>query len=136
MQMFFSRGVLKNFTQVLSHIAKFLQIAFLQKTFGGCFFQFDKVTVQYWASAKLLFLIRNNVGWFLLKRFVDLFRVCYIISTNHPTLFCCLTCRKQNLYKVNSKSYLFQYQTFGSLDILILAEVNLILRKFKLDQEN
>ena len=27
------------------------------------------------------------MGWFLLKRFVDLFRVCYIISRNHSNMF-------------------------------------------------
>ena len=37
---------------------------------------------------------KHNVGWFLLERFVDLFRVCYVISRNH---FCWLTCRKQKL---------------------------------------
>ena len=35
------------------NIAKFLRTAFLQKTSGGYFFQLDKVTVQYWASAGL-----------------------------------------------------------------------------------
>ena len=43
----------------------------------------------YWtppvASIDLLFLIKNNVGWFLLKSFEDLVRVRYlqIISINH-----------------------------------------------------
>ena len=30
--------------------AKILRTAFLKETSDGCFFQFDKVTVQYWAS--------------------------------------------------------------------------------------
>ena len=38
-----------------------------------------------------------KVGWFLLKNFVDLFRVRYIISRNIPTGFCWLTYRKQKL---------------------------------------
>ena len=69
------------------NIVKFLRTAFLEKTSGGCFFQFDKVTVQYWASTDLLLLIKNTVGWFPLKGFVDLLRVCYIISRNHSNTF-------------------------------------------------
>ena len=42
-------------------IAKFLRTTFLQKTSGGCFFQFDKVTVEHWASANLFFLIKNTI---------------------------------------------------------------------------
>ena len=30
------------------------------------------------ASVDLLYLIKNKMGWFLLKRFVDLARVCYL----------------------------------------------------------
>ena len=49
------------------------------------------------ASVDLLFLIKNDVGWFLL-RFVDLVIVCYlhIISRNHSNTLL-LTCRKQKL---------------------------------------
>ena len=37
------------------------------------------------ASVDLLHLIKNNVGWFLLKRFIDLLRVpsLHIISRNY-----------------------------------------------------
>ena len=60
--MFFKTGILKNFTQVFScEIAKFLKAAFLWKTSDGCFFQFDQVTGQHWASANFLFLIRNTM---------------------------------------------------------------------------
>ena len=52
------------------NVSKLLRAVFLKKTSGDCFFHFDKVTIQYWASADLLFLIKNNVTWFLLKRFV------------------------------------------------------------------
>ena len=40
-------------------------------------FQFDKVTVLYWASANLLFLTKHTMwdGFIQLKSFVDLFRV-------------------------------------------------------------
>ena len=50
--------------------------------------QFDKATVQWWVSVDLLFLIKTkNVGWFLLRRFADLVRVCYlhIISRKHSS---------------------------------------------------
>ena len=60
------------------NIAKFLRTAFLQNPAVAVFFQFDKVTVQRWASAvyiRLLFNQKHNVRWFLLKRFEDLFRV-------------------------------------------------------------
>ena len=47
--MFFKIDALKNFTWCFPvNIAKLLRTAFLLKTSGGCFFQSDKVTVQYW----------------------------------------------------------------------------------------
>ena len=74
-----------------------------------------------------LFNQKHNVGWFLLKRFVDLFRVRYI-SRSHSNTF----------LLINQKC-----QIFDSLDILISAEVSLILRKlsfikkltWKIDEE-
>ena len=49
-----------------------------------------------------------------------------------PTRFC-WPAENKNLSKVKlySKGYLFWYQTFDSSDILISAEVNLILKKKK-----
>ena len=52
---------------------------------------FNKVTNSFFyrtppvASVDLLFLIKNNMVWFLLKRFVDMVKVRYfhIISRNH-----------------------------------------------------
>ena len=76
------------------NIAKFLRTAFLQKTPGSYSFQFDKVTVQHWASADLSFLIKNNVGWFLQKRFKDLFKVRYIVSRNHSNTFLLINLQK------------------------------------------
>ena len=75
------------------NIAKFLKIVFLIENSNGCFFQFDKVTVQHWASVNLLLLIKNQLGWFLLKRFVDL-RVCYIITKNHSNTFLLINLQK------------------------------------------
>ena len=106
------------------NIAKFLRTAFLQKTSNGCFFQIDKLNDQHWLSVDLLI----NVGWFLLKSFVDLFRLHYSISRNHSNTFSLI-----NLQKTKTCS---KYQTFDSLDILISAELSLVLRKFELHQEN
>ena len=55
---------------------------------------FNKVTNNFFyrtplvASVDLLFLIKNNMGWFLLKSFVDMVRVRYfhIISRNHSNM--------------------------------------------------
>ena len=79
----------------------FYEQLFLLNTSGGCFCQFDKVTVQYCQSSLNQI---HNVGCFLLKRFVDLVRVCYctILVETIPTRFYWLTCRKQKL--VQSKS--------------------------------
>ena len=96
MQMFFKIGVIINFIQVFPvNIAKFLRTAFLQKPSGECFFHFDKVTVQHWASYRPPLLYqKHNVGWFLLKKFVDLFRVHYIISRNHSNTFLLINLQK------------------------------------------
>ena len=44
---------------------------------------------RYWASADLLFLIKNNMGWLLLRGFVDLLiaRSLHIISTSHSNMY-------------------------------------------------
>ena len=121
------------------NIAKLLRTAFLKETSDGCFFQFDEVTVQYWASiCQPLLNQKHNVGWFLIKRFVDLFRVCYVISRDHSSTFFLVNLQETNLSKErhSSKGYLFSYQIFDSLDILISAELSLVLKKFKLYQEN
>ena len=78
------------------------------------------------------------MGWFLIKRFVDLFRVCYVISRDHSSTFFLVNLQETNLSKEkhSSKGYLFSYQIFDSLDILISAELSLVLKKFKLYQEN
>ena len=83
----------------LDNIAKFLKIAFFTERI-----QFDAAFVSL---IKQMFIISNcrssllnqkhNMEWFLLLRFVDVFRVCYlhIIARNH-------SCRKQKL--VQSKA--------------------------------
>ena len=59
---FFKIDVLKIFTQVFSHeCCKIFKSSIFIENSGGCFFQFDKVTVQYWASADLLVLIKNTM---------------------------------------------------------------------------
>ena len=59
-QIFFKVGVLKNFTLVFSreYYKTFKSNVFIKNP-GGCFFQLHKVIVQHWASADLLFLIKN-----------------------------------------------------------------------------
>ena len=100
-QMFFKTGVTRNFAiftgkylcwsltacnfiSTLSHkslehrwllwkLRNFSENFFLWNTSSCCFCQFDKVTVQCWGSAKLLFLIYKTkyMGLFLLTRFID-----------------------------------------------------------------
>ena len=100
-QMFFKTGVTRNFAiftgkylcwsltacnfiSTLSHkslehrwflwkLRNFSENFFLWNTSSCCFCQFDKVTVQWWGSAKLLFLIYKTkyMGLFLLTRFID-----------------------------------------------------------------
>ena len=54
------------------------------------------------ASDDLLFLIENNVAWFLLKRFVDLVIVRYShFSGNHSNTVLLIGRQKTNLPKVN-----------------------------------
>ena len=62
MQMFFKIGVLKNFTQVFSRECYkiFKSSAFIENL-RWLLFQFDKVSVQYWASVDFLFLIKNTM---------------------------------------------------------------------------
>ena len=85
-----------------------------ENTSGVCFCQFDKVTVQYWASAGLLFLIKNNRGRFLLKRFVDLLRLfsLHIIKRNHSNTFLFINLQKTKTLKHCNKGYLFWYAHF------------------------
>ena len=51
------------------------------------------------ASVDVLFLIKNNVGWFLLKRFVDLVRVRYlqIISRNRSNMLLLISPQKTGI---------------------------------------
>ena len=77
-------------------LGNFYETAFFVDS-RGCFCQFDKVTIQWWASADLLFLIKTkNVGWFLLKRFVDMVRKCYLHITcrNHSNTILLINLQK------------------------------------------
>ena len=85
----------------------------------------------FFSLIKQLFSIRHlwtsyqkhNVGWFVLKGFVDLFRLCYIISRNHS--ICWLTFRKQKLvqsktlqqglFVLISDFWQFRYSNFNQL---------------------
>ena len=77
-------------------LGNFYETAFFVDS-RGCFCQFDKVTIQWWASADLLFLIKTkNVGWFLLKRLVDMVRKCYLHITcrNHSNTILLINLQK------------------------------------------
>ena len=86
-----------NTSVFLRILRSFTKQIFLYNTYGGCCRQFDKVTVKWWVSSDLFFLIETkNVGWFLLKRHVDLVRVCYlhIISRNHSNTLLLINLQK------------------------------------------
>ena len=130
--MFFKIGALKNFAKV-KHLCwslflikikkketptqlfswehcKIVKNSFLHRattTSSGCFYQFGKV-----ASCSVLGICRPslinqnlNVGLFLLKRFVHLYRACslHIISRNYSSTFLLIkmqkanSCSKQNI---------------------------------------
>ena len=131
-QMFFKTGVLKYFPTTkylcwslfliklkkrLHHrwfpmsIAKSLRTAFLWSNSGGCFGEFDKVTCSVLGICRVSVINQKHiVGWFLLKRFVDLGRVysLHIISRNHISKFLL------NLFKVKHccKGYLFWFYNY------------------------
>ena len=97
---------------------------------------FEKVTIQksiaeLWTVIQQLAFQRpsllnqkHNVGWFQLRRFVDLLRVCSLhsISRKHPNTFCSLTCRKQKFVQSN----ILQQRAFCS-DIKIVTGFCLLL---------
>ena len=106
--MFFETGAFRNFPIFTGkHLCWSHFLIKLQAYFNTCFLVniakfFDSKSPV--ASVDLLFLIKSNVGWFLLKR-VDLVivRVIYtLLVETIPTRFYWLTCRKQKL--VQSKS--------------------------------
>ena len=57
----------------------FMNRFYFWNTSGGCFCQFDKVTVQWWATADLLFLIKNKI-----RGMVSTKKVC---RSGHSMLF-------------------------------------------------
>ena len=92
------------------NIAKFLRASFLYETSCGSFFQFDKVTVQHWASADLLFLINNTV-WdgFYKKVCRSVQSTLYYWQKPFHHVFVDKPTENKNLFKVKhcSKGYLF-----------------------------
>ena len=137
--MFFKIGVLKNFTHVFQWILQIFKNSAFIENLQWLLFSVWQSNCSALGIYRPSFLNqKHNVQWFLLKRSVDLFRVHYIISRNHPNTFLLINLQKKDLSKVKycSKGYLFWYQTFDSLDILISDEVSLISRKFKIHQEN
>ena len=102
-KLYFNLAPKETSTQLIPvEIAKVLRTTFLWNTSSGCFCQFDKVPVQWWACANFLSLSKTKyMGWFLLRRFADLVRVIYtLLVETIPTSFYWLTCRKQKLTQV------------------------------------
>ena len=87
-------------------IAKSLQFL-LWNISSGCFCQFVRVTVQWWASADLLFLIKNKIYGMVPTKEVcrsgqSMLFTCHLLVETIPICFYWLTCRKQKL--VQSKA--------------------------------
>ena len=118
------------------NIAKFKNSIFTQKLWWLLFSVWKSNCSELGICRPSLLNQKHNVGWFLLKRFVDLFRVRHIISTNYSSTF--LSAGKQKLVqdKTLQQGLFVLVLTFDSLDILISAELSLVLREFKLYQEN
>ena len=85
-----NKGVLLRQRCFPVNIAKFLRTAFFIEHLR-CFCQFDKVANCSVSGICQATLINQklNMGWFLLKRFVDLCRGCssHIVSRNHSNTF-------------------------------------------------
>ena len=110
-------------------LINFYEQLFLKNTSSDCFFQLDKVTFRYWVSVHPPNQ-KHNVEWFLLKRFVNLVRVCslhmYVLfSRNQPNIFLLInlqktkTCPKKTfVMKLLVLGYwlLVLKQNFNSLD--------------------
>ena len=100
---------------------------------------------KYWASADLLFLIKNSLECFQPRRFVvDLFRICslHIINRNHSNTFLLInlqkakTCPKVNhfsnpaniyLFEVNNRNSRKRFEIFSKLTIKTPARRNISL---------
>ena len=95
-QMLFKIVVLKNFTQVFSreyckHFKNSVFIENLRWLFFSVWLS-NCAALGICRSSRLN--QKRNVGWFLLKRFVNLFRVRYITSWNHSSMFLLINLQK------------------------------------------
>ena len=105
--MFRKTGRLLFFLSMVSEVT-------VQKSSNYTFSQIEKAIVQklvigfstvssnhkvnkYWTSADLLFLIKNNVRWLLLKRFVDLVKLYSLdlICRNYSNTFLLINLQKK-----------------------------------------
>ena len=86
--------------RLLVNIVKFLRTTYFEEhlQMAASVLLIIKLVIKYWTSANLLL---RNVEWFLLRRFVGLLRIYFllIIGRNHS-----------NMVKYYSKGYLFWYQ--------------------------
>ena len=105
--MFRKTGRLLLFLSMISEVT-------VQKSSNYTFSQIEKAIVQklvtgfwtvssnhkvnkYWTSADLLFLIKNNVKWLLLKRFVDVVKLypLDLITRNYSNTFLLINLQKK-----------------------------------------
>ena len=88
--------------RLLVNIVKFLRTTYFEEhlQMAASVLLIIKLVIKYWTSANLLL---RNVEWFLLRRFVGLLRIYFLltIGRNHSSTV-----------KYYSKGYLFRYQNF------------------------
>ena len=93
--MFFKIVALKNVTQLFSHDYKIFKNSVFIGNLQWLFFSVRLINCSGLAiSWPSLLNQKHNVGWFLLKRLADLFRVRYIISKNHSNTFLLINLQK------------------------------------------
>ena len=103
--------------RLLVNIVKFLRTTYFEEhlQMAASVLLIIKLVIKYWTSANLLL---RNVEWFLLRRFVGLLRIYFllIIGRNHS-----------NMVKYYSKGYLFWYQNFDRFTQVVGHNVMSIL---------
>ena len=103
--------------RLLVNIVKFLRTTYFEEhlQMAASVLLIIKLVIKYWTSANLLL---RNVEWFLLRRFVGLLRIYFllIIGRNHS-----------NTVKYYSKGYLFWYQNFDRFTQVVVHYLMSIL---------
>ena len=112
----------------LVNIAKFLRTPILKNICERLLLNFShKVSNKYWTS---LLNRQHNVGWFLLRRFVDLVTIYSLLTVkrNHFNTILLLDLQKnRSKVKYCSKDYLFWYHDFDSFRQVVVHYLMSIL---------